>query len=143
MSRFFIYIFILLLTSSCLSRIDKEGYSFDLSDHKMIKEEISSKEEVRNVMGSPTILSFIGKDPIWIYMSQTKKRLLFFKPNIVDRKIMVIKFGKKQKFVEKIDFYDLDNENKIKYISDYTKVDNPNKNIFSEFFGNIGKISPN
>jgi outer membrane protein assembly factor BamE (lipoprotein component of BamABCDE complex) len=136
-------IFILLFTSSCLSRIDNEGYSFELSDYEMIKEEITSKNEVRNIMGLPSVISFIGEDPIWIYFSQKKKRLLFFKPKITERKIMTIKFDKKQKFVEKIDFYDLDDQKNVKYISDYTKIENPNKNIFLEFFGNIGKISPN
>ena len=139
-----LYIFIIIfITSSCLTKIDKEGYSFDLSNYKLIKEEITTKEEVQNMMGSPTIISFIGKDPIWIYLSQTKRRLLFFKPDIIKRKIMTIKFDKKQKFVEKINFYNLDNEKDIKYISKYTKINNPNKNIFLEFFGNIGKISAN
>lgn len=139
----FLYIFILFLTSSCLTRIEKQGYSFDSSDYKMIREEITSQAEVKNIMGSPTLISFIGKKPIWIYFSQIKEKLLFFKPNITARKIMTIEFDYEQKFVEKTNFYSLDDINDIKYISDYTKIEDPNKNIMSEFLGNIGKISPN
>jgi outer membrane protein assembly factor BamE (lipoprotein component of BamABCDE complex) len=138
-----LFITILLFISSCLARIDKKGYDFNLSNYEMIKEEITSKDEVKEIMGSPTIISFIGNDPIWIYFSQHKRKLLFFKPKITERKIMTIKFDKKQKFVNKITLYDLDDEEDLKYINNYTKIENPNKNIFSEFFGNIGKITAN
>ncbi|MDA7705548.1 outer membrane protein assembly factor BamE [Rickettsiales bacterium] len=136
-------IFILFFLSSCLTKIENQGYIIDSANYKIIKEEITSKDEVLNIMGSPTAISFLGNDPIWIYFSQKKEKFLFFKPDIIERKIITIKFDKNQKFVAKMTHYNLEDKKDIKYISDYSKVDNPNKNIFSEFFGNIGRISAN
>lgn len=134
-------ILILLLLSSCLTRIEKEGYNFDLSNYQIIKEDITSKNEVKRILGSPSLISFIANDPIWIYFSQKKEKLLFFKPKITDRKILTIKFDRNQKFVKKINLYDLKDQNNLNYISDKTEIENINQNIFSEIFGNIGKIS--
>jgi outer membrane protein assembly factor BamE (lipoprotein component of BamABCDE complex) len=132
---------ILLFLSSCLTRIEKEGYNFDSSDYQIIKEDITSQNEVKTILGSPSLISFIANEPVWIYFSQKKEKLLFFKPKITDRKILTIQFDKRQKFVKNINLYDLTDQNNLNYISDKTEIENINQNIFSEIFSNIGKIS--
>ena len=136
-------ILILLMTTSCISRIDKTGYSFDLSQYQSIKEEISTKDEVFKIMGSPSFISFVGDKPVWVYFSQDKKKLLFFKPKIINRKILTIDFDDQQKIVNKVNLYDLDDQRNIKYVADYTNVEHQDQNIFLRLFENIGRISPN
>ena len=133
---------IFLLLSSCLSQIDKRGYSFELSDHQLVRESISDKNFVTDSMGYPTFSIDDENGELWVYFSEDVERFLFFKPNILKRDMMVLSFDNKG-IVKKIDHYDLNNENKIQFASNYTEVESQKKGVFSQIFSNIGKVRPN
>ena len=107
-----------------------------------IKKQISDKDTVEKVMGSPTFVSYIDDEPVWVYFSEEERRLLFFKPKILERKIMTLKFDK-QSLVKDIKFYDLDDEQSVNFAHNYTKVESNKKGFFSELFGNIGQVRAN
>lgn len=129
---------ILIFTTSCLSRIEKSGYSFDLTDYQ-VKEGESGKLEILQNMGSPTLIDDIDGGESWIYMEEEVKNLLFFKPKIEKRKILLLTFDEKN-IVKSAANYDLDSENKIKFNSDKTAVTEVKKGFFADIFGNIGQI---
>ena len=132
------------LITSCLNQTETRGYVFELSDYKLIKEGISGKDFVLEAMGNPTfIIDHNTNEELWVYFSEDIHKFLFFKPDILNRKIMIIAFDNNAT-VRKIANYDLKDQNNVKFSNDYTKVDhNQKKGIFSEIFNNIGQIRPN
>ena len=133
-----ILIFILTLTISCVSRIENRGYSFNLSDYN-IKKGISSKQAIYKNMGSPTLTSYIDGEEFWIYMEEEIEKFLFFKPKVLDRKIVSITFNKNN-LVKTVNKYNLENENKIAFSQDKTKLKQDEKGFFADIFGNVGQV---
>ncbi len=142
MGRFFCCLFLLVVTSSCISRLEKHGYMFDLSDHETIQEDITSKERTLKIMGSPTVIAELGRDESWIYYAEDVKHLLFFKPKITSRNILIVRFDNSDTVTElrKIDL--ANEEKKLTFSSNYTAVDNHKSGFFKSIFSNIGQVKP-
>jgi outer membrane protein assembly factor BamE (lipoprotein component of BamABCDE complex) len=115
------------------------GYMFELSDHDVLQEGVTSKERVLKIMGSPTLISDFDSE-VWIYYSEDVKNFLFFKPEITERNVLVIKFNDAQiiKEMKKINF--ADEAKKLNFVSNYTAVDSHKAGFFKSIFSNVGQI---
>ncbi len=131
----------IIFLTSC-SQVEKRGYSFELSDYQNLREGMSDKNNTLDAMGYPTISSVSNDGEFWIYYSEDVKKLLFFKPEILDRKIITIAFDNKQN-IKKINSYSLKDQNSITFNSDYTEVENTKVSWWKEIFGNIGQVRAN
>lgn len=139
MKKLAIIILLVLSLTSCLTRVEKKGYMFDLSDANLLQEKVTSKDEVLRYMGYPTLTSYINEE-VWIYMAEDKKYLLFFKPKTVSREILVIKFDDKNtvKTLQRLSLSDGDN--KLHFSPKYTEVTDNDESFFKSLFGNIGQV---
>lgn len=133
---------ILTILASCIVRQDKKGYNFDISDADLLQIGITTKDGALRNMGSPTIIFDFDDHESWIYYSQNVKNMLFFKPKVFERKILVVKFDE-QNTINSMENYDLSNQNNIKFTKNVTPlIDKEGKGFFKEIFGNIGKVRP-
>jgi len=140
-SLFFI-ILILLLNTSCLSRVENRGYSFELKDYR-IKKGLTNKGLVIKNIGSPSFISYIENEIYWVYFEEKVRKLLFFKPKILDREIMIIQFDN-DNIVNYLQKYNLKDQQQILFNKNRTKNTYGKKgNFLSEIFNNIGSVSPN
>jgi len=137
--RKIIVIILIFFLTSCLSRVENKGYSFYLTDYK-IKRGLSGKDEIIKNMGSPTLISYIDNEAFWIYFEEEVRKLLFFKPKILSRKILLVTFDENN-IVKTLDHYELDDENNIKFNEKHTKVRKIKRGFFADLFGNIGQVS--
>ena len=140
--RHFIALSILITSLISCGQIEKKGYSFELSDYKLLKENVDDKNDALNFMGYPSFISEVNQKELWVYYSEDMKKVLFFKPEILDRKIITISF-KEQNSVEAIKNYNLKNQTSIKFNNNYTDVVNREKGWWSQIFGNIGQVKTN
>jgi outer membrane protein assembly factor BamE (lipoprotein component of BamABCDE complex) len=142
MKVFFQIILLFISLTSCVSRAEKHGYMFDLSDHEMLHEGISDKETVLKFMGSPTFISDISDEEVWFYYSEEVRHFLFFMPKILQRKVFILKFDNKN-FVKDLRKIDLNSENKnFNFHPDYTKVGEHKTGFFKSIFSNVGQVKP-
>lgn len=142
MKKFLYYILLSISLSSCLASSEKHGYMFDLSDHELLQEGVSSKETVTKLMGSPTIISDISMPESWIYYSEEVEKFLFFLPKITSRNILVITFDNTNS-IKNLRKFDLsNNDEKLKFTSQYTKVISSEAGFFKSIFSNIGQVRP-
>ena len=139
-------IFLSLIFLASCNQIEKRGYSFELSDYQSLQEGISTKDEALKAMGYPSLVEDFESDELWIYYSEDIKKLLFFKPKILDRKIMTINFDSK-KYIKKISSYDLSNQSEIIFSKNYTTIINQKSvdkpSWWKQIFDNIGQVRPN
>jgi len=136
----FICLLLLIALASCLSKTNKHGYMFDLSDHEQLKEEVTTKDVVLRIMGSPTLVADLDNDETWIYFSEDVKTLLFFKPETIDRTIVSIKFS--NDVIKELRRYNLSDQSNLKFASNYTKVNSNEIGFFTSIFSNIGQVKP-
>ena len=141
MKIFLLSIFLLLGANSCVSRVDKHGFMFEFSDHEMLQEGVTTRERVLKMMGSPTLISDLDEDEAWIYFSEDLKRFLFFKPKIIERNVLVIRF--KADTINELKKLTLNDEaQKLEFVSDYTVVNGHKTGFFKSIFSNVGQIKP-
>ncbi|MDA0902357.1 MAG: outer membrane protein assembly factor BamE [Proteobacteria bacterium] len=126
--------------TSCVNPVEKRGYSFDLSDYKLVKEGISSKETVLGFMGSPTLVSNLDSEELWVYFSEDVRKVMFFKPKILDRKIMTVSFDKTN-IVKEVSNYGLKDQKEVNFVADYTEVKSHKKSFWSRIFKNVGQVN--
>jgi outer membrane protein assembly factor BamE (lipoprotein component of BamABCDE complex) len=138
----FLYIFLIFLSSACVSRVERHGFVFDFSDHEMLQEGITGKERVLKMMGSPSFVSDLDYDEAWIYYSQELKHFLFFKPKTVSREILVVRFDEKNlvKNLQKISLSD--EERNLSFSTKQTTVEGHQVGLIKSFFSNVGQIKP-
>lgn len=134
----FIYLLLLIALASCISRTNKHGYMFDLSDHDQLKEEFTTKDIVLRIMGSPTLVADISNEETWIYFAEDVKSLLFFKPSIVSRTVISIKFD--NNIIKELRYLDLSNQSDLKFATNYTEVKSNKTSFFKSIFSNIGQV---
>ena len=142
MAKKFLTAFFLLVLSSCISRSEKHGYMFDLSDSDMLQEGITSKERVLKIMGSPTIISALDNEETWIYYSESVKHILFFYPKTEERQILTLNFSDNGvvKDMKKINLADENNE--IQFAENITEIDDHETSLFKSFVDNVGQVKP-
>lgn len=136
----FICLLFLIALASCISRTNKHGYMFDLSDHDQLKEEITTKDVVLRIMGSPTLVADFSDEETWIYFAEDVKSLLFFKPTIVSRTIISIKFNNNT--IKELQRFDLSNQSDLKFAINYTEVKSNKIGFFKSILSNIGQVKP-
>lgn len=143
MKNFLFSIIFLTALSSCVSRLDKHGYMFDLSDSEMLQEGVTSKERVLRVMGSPTVVSDLDSDETWIYYSENVDNFLFFKPDVVERNVIVLSFNDSGT-VKEIKKINLEQEDKnLNFVSNYTQVQShQDAGFFKSILSNVGQVKP-
>jgi outer membrane protein assembly factor BamE (lipoprotein component of BamABCDE complex) len=124
------------------NQIEKRGYAFELSDYEFLKEKINDKNDTLNFMGYPTFVSESNQGELWVYYSEDVKKLLFFKPKIMSRKIFTVAFKDKD-IIEQIRNYDLEDQNQINFNEDLTEVASQKKSWWSQIFNNIGQVRAN
>ncbi len=139
MKKITAFLLLILIFTGCTT-IEKKGYNFELSDSHLIREGVSNQDMIIKLMGSPTFITDdSGQKELWIYFSEDVKKFLFFKPKILERKIMVISFDQNG-ISSKINYYDLNNQTNLSFESDYTKVQSTKQGFWSQIFDNIGQV---
>lgn len=142
-SKFYIFCLIamFLLLESCVSRVDKRGYMFEMSDYEFLEEGVTNKEQALQIMGSSTFSSYLAEDEVWFYYSEDVRNLLFFKPKIISRKVVSLTFDESNTLF-KIQEYDLAAQKNFSPNSDLTKVESNKIGFFKAIFSNIGIVTP-
>lgn len=142
MKKIFLVIIFSIILNACVSRLEKHGYMFDLSDYEMLREGVTGKEKVLRIMGSPTLVSDLGGSEAWIYCSEKVNHFLFFRPDILERNLLVIKFDESD-IVRELKRIDLGDENqRFNFVSNYTSVNGHQMGFFKSIFSNVGQIKP-
>jgi len=140
MKKNFFYIFLLIALNACVSKVDKRGYMFDMSDHNLLQEGITSKERVLKIMGSPTLISDLDSDEAWIYYAEDLKRLLFFKPDIISRDVLVVRFNEVGT-IRELNRIDLNDEEKqLQFAANFTNVESRKIGFLKSLFSNVGQV---
>jgi len=115
---------------------------FDLSDHYDLQEGITTKERVLRIMGLPTILFDIDEDEAWIYFAEEVNYFLFFKPKIISRNLLIVKFDEAN-VIKDLQRLNLSHEkDNFYFASQYTAISEHKTGFFKSIFSNIGQVKP-
>jgi outer membrane protein assembly factor BamE (lipoprotein component of BamABCDE complex) len=77
--------------AACQTRIDSRGYVPALEDIERIKAGVQGREEVREILGTPSSASNFTDDR-WYYISRKTSSTAFFEPKVLEQNVVVVEF---------------------------------------------------
>ena len=98
-----------------------------------------SKQDVMNILGAPSLTTGLSDDH-WIYMASTVKKVAFFRPEEIDRKVLAISFDNGQ--ISKIEKLSLADGNNFKIDTHTTQTTEQEQGFFRKYFGGVGSYMP-
>ena len=98
-----------------------------------------NKRDVAEMLGSPSsIAPFNGET--WYYISERTETVAFFKPEVLERKVIIIRFDEKGLVKEKKSF-GLEAGQDIEMVARVTPTAGKELSLIKQLFGNIGRFN--
>lgn len=128
----------LIMLQSCSSKTIITGNLPDLDLLANIEVGRVSKNEVLELLGSPSTKATFN-DNDWYYVSEKTSTRAFFNPEVINRKVLIIQFDKRE-IVKKITQLSLKDGEKIKMVDRITPTAGKEITILKQIFGNVGRF---
>lgn len=130
-----------LTLGACEHRIDNRGYMPDPDDIARIKPGLQGRDEVREILGSPSSEGALADaDDRWYYISKKTSTVAFFKPDVLDQKVIEIDFDRNG-IVSEVRDYTLKDGETIDPVTRKTPSPGRELGFFEQLIGNIGKFN--
>ena len=128
-----------LLLSACAPALQTHGYRADAEALAQIQPGQTSREQVLQLLGSPSALSaFDGQ--AWYYITQRTEQRSFYQQNVVGQDVVAIAFDE-QGMVAAVDRRGLDDARQVALVERETPTVGNELGILEQFVGNIGRFN--
>lgn len=138
LNKLIIFIIITIGLQSCQT-VDMQGQYVDNQAIEELKTKAFSKEQVIELIGTPTTIPDYSKDT-WYYIQRGLARRAWFEPKVVEQRIVKIRFNS-QGMVEEVDFLQNGSNEQVQVVSEYTKTYGTELNGIQKFVKNIGRFN--
>ena len=129
----------LLAVSACTSRIATHGNLPDPERLAEVKPGEMAKDEVAEILGSPSSKSMFGEET-WYYISERKETTAFFKPELTERKVLIVRFDK-EGYVSALETLGAEDGREIDPVERKTPTAGNEITILQQLLGNFGKYT--
>lgn len=114
------------------------GFQAIEANPKDVQAGVDTKSTVRAKLGSPSTTSTFEND-IWFYISQTKEKIAFRKPQVAARDVVAITFNDETEIVEKVNHLTLEDGKAIAYNDRETPTRGRELTIMEQLLGSVGR----
>lgn len=129
-----------MLITGCLKQENHHGYRFEQTGLNRIEIGKTKKQDVLNLLGSPTATSDFGSDTYY-YISMDHMQAAFFNPKVEKQKIVEITFSSGE-VVDQVKVYDSKDSHKIAYCNKTIDLKGNKVGPLKQILDNIGRITP-
>ena len=126
------------LVAACSGRVEVRGNQPDPERLSEIKPGEITKEEVIEILGSPSNTAVFGEET-WYYINETVETLAFLKPEVVERQIVALKFDDRG-ILSSMALMDESTGKEIEMVDRTTPTTGHTLGFFEQIFGNFGRI---
>ncbi|MEM7043935.1 MAG: outer membrane protein assembly factor BamE [Pseudomonadota bacterium] len=127
------------LLAGCTPTVETHGHSLDEDQLSKIQLGSTSRQEVLQLMGSPSALSTFD-DAAWYYVSQRTEKTSFYQKNVVDQEVVTVTFDENDR-VTAVDRHGLEQVASINPVDRVTPTAGSSPSIWKQLIGNIGRFS--
>ena len=135
---FLVFAWAAVAVSGCSSRLDTRGNLPDPERVEEIKPGEQSREEVEEILGSPSAVTAFGSDT-WYYISKQTETFAFFEPKVTERQIVVVRFDKDGK-VSKVEKVGLEESKEVTPVERTTPTHGNEMTVLEQLIGNLGRF---
>ena len=127
-----------ILVAGCQERIDVRGNLPNPDLLQDIEVGYITKNEVADLLGTPSSIAPFSSN-IWYYISERTKTVAFFEPEILERKVIVVRFDQKG-VARELKSYGIEDARRIQMVERTTPTAGRELTILKQLFGNIGRF---
>ena len=128
-----------LILASCTPIVANRGNMLEEDRIAQVKAGASSKNDVFEALGSPSIVSTFD-DNTWYYVGQRTERVGVFAPEVTDRKLIQVSFDDTD-HVKAVDRIGLDQATDVEPFEETTPAVGRDITFMEQLIGNIGRPS--
>ena len=128
-----------LILAGCSPIVANRGNMLDEERVAQVKVGASSKNDVFEALGSPSIVSTFD-DNTWYYVGQRTERVGVFKPEVTDRKLIAVQFNDTD-HVKGMDRIGLEQAVDVEAFEETTPAVGRDITFMEQLIGNIGRPS--
>jgi outer membrane protein assembly factor BamE (lipoprotein component of BamABCDE complex) len=125
--------------TACEETVNVRGNLPHAEDIAKIRKGFHKKPDIQNLLGTPSAVATFEKE-IWYYIGGHVKTVSFFKPEFLDRKIVVVKFSSTG-IVEEVNERDAPIGKEIKLVERETPTKGKDLTVIQQLIGNVGRFS--
>ncbi|MFQ5774349.1 MAG: outer membrane protein assembly factor BamE [Kiloniellaceae bacterium] len=124
---------------ACEQSIQVRGNLPDPADLSKISPGVHSRVDVAKLLGSPSTVSTF-QDSKWYYIGQKTTEFAFFRPEVLERKVVVVSFDEGGKVAD-TKTYTLADGQTIDPVDRVTPTEGREVTLLQQIFGNLGRFS--
>jgi len=124
---------------ACSPRVHTRGNLPDPAKVAEMKAGDITKDEVGEILGSPSTIADFGGD-VWFYISEKTETLAWFRPVVTERTVLVMRFDKEGVLSKKMQV-GVDAQNKITPIDRTTPTFGNELTFLEQIIGNVRRFS--
>ncbi len=128
----------LLFLGACSGQTAVRGNMVDLEDVEEIKSGEFTRDDVAALLGSPSATSTF-EDKRWYYIGQKTEQVAFMKPEVIDRRVLVVDFDGNGTVAE-TKLYGLEDGQVIDMVARTTPTEGRDLTLLQQLFGNLGRF---
>ncbi len=137
MKKLFLISLLIIITNCSLNLVDDHhGVYFIEKKIKKIQINTTNKNDLVKIFGEPSTKSTFDND-VWIYIERKITNTHFLgKRELIVNNVLVIEIDNRG-LLAKIDFYNIDDMNKLKFDKDNTDIGRSKKNFIYDFLSSM------
>lgn len=128
-----------LAVAGCNATVDQRGYVPDPEDLARVKPGMQGREEVREILGTPSSMSAFS-DERWYYISKKTKTWAFLTPEVLEQKVTVVDFDEGG-LVKDLRYLTLEDGLLVDPVTRKTPAPGRELTFMEQLLGNLGKFN--
>lgn len=130
-----------LSLGACSARVANRGNEPDPALIADIASGGISKQEILEILGSPSSVNTFGQDT-WYYISEITETLAFFEPEVKKRQVLIVKFDDGGK-MQALEHLDLKDGRRLAHIERVTPTFGQELTVIGQIIGNFRRFTGN
>jgi outer membrane protein assembly factor BamE (lipoprotein component of BamABCDE complex) len=128
-----------LVAAGCDPRHATRGSIPTESQISLVVPGVHGREDVRSVLGSPSVISTFDNNT-WYYIGRQTEQYAFFRRKTVEQQVLVVRYGGDGR-VDRISRLDKSDGREIDLVERETPSAGRKLGLLEQLFGNIGRFS--
>ncbi len=124
--------------TSCAPTQTTHGFTPQIEELEEIAAGADTRGSVLRKLGRPSTLAPFDED-VWIYVASRQERFAFYRPELVERRVVVVRFDENG-LVGSVDRYGLEDGEVVNLATPTTPTYGRELTILQQVFGNLGNV---
>ena len=130
---------VLLAGAACSGTVDTHGHVLREETTQQIQPGLQTREDVLRLLGTPSSRAAFD-DNTWYYIGEKTESLAFFKPDLMERKVLVVRFDNSG-HVTSAKALDAEDRQEVALVSRETPTAGHELGLLEQLLGNIGRFN--